>query len=115
MIEHFGSNPRMSNIVTHNSCVYLSGQVARADTTQDISGQTKQILSQIEQLLESVNTDKTRILSAMIWISDMANFQSMNKVWDEWVEGMSPPTRACVEARLARKELLVEIQVVAAN
>jgi enamine deaminase RidA (YjgF/YER057c/UK114 family) len=115
MIEHFESNQRMSNIVTHNGCVYLSGQVARTDTTQNIAGQTKQILNQIEQLLESVNTDKTRILSAMIWVSDMANFQPMNEVWDKWVAGISPPTRACVEARLARKELLVEIQVVAAN
>jgi len=105
----------MSNIVSYNGCVYLSGQVARTDTSQDTAGQTKQILSQIDQLLESVNTDKTKILSTMIWLSDMDNFQSMNEVWDQWVENISPPARACVEARLARKELLVEIQVVAAN
>ncbi|TBR42768.1 RidA family protein [Marinomonas agarivorans] len=115
MIQRMNSNQRMSQIVTHNGTVYLAGQVAQTDTNADIAGQTEQILAQIESLLASVGSDKSKLLSAMIWVSDMANFQAMNQVWDQWINGENPPARACVEARLARAELLVEIQVVAAT
>ncbi len=114
MITRYQSNSRMSQVATYNGLAYLSGQVAKKDDSQDITGQTKQILQQIEELLDSVGSDKSKLLSVTIWITDMKNFQGMNKVWDAWVNGEAPPARACVESRLARDELLVEMQAVAA-
>ncbi len=115
MIERYQSSQRMSQIVSHNGVIYLAGQVAKKDDSQDITGQTKQIIEQIEELLTSVGSDKSKLLSVTIWISSMEDFQAMNAVWDEWINGENPPARACVEARLARPELLVEMQLIAAN
>ncbi len=115
MIERCQSSQRMSQIVSHNGVIYLAGQVAKKDDSQDITGQTKQIVEQIEELLASVGSDKSKLLSVTIWISSMEGFQAMNAVWDEWINGENPPARACVEARLARPELLVEMQIIAAN
>lgn len=113
IIERHHSNQRMSQMVVHNGTVYLAGQVdQQADA--DVGVQTQRILQQIDTYLAEVGTDKGRVLSAMIWLSDIRYFQQMNAVWDDWVADGNPPARACVEARLARPELLVEIQVVAA-
>ncbi|MEH6825164.1 MAG: RidA family protein [Motiliproteus sp.] len=114
MIKRQLSNARMSQIVSYNATVYLAGQVAK-DPSQDMADQTRQILAQIDSLLEQAGTDKSRLLSANIWVSDIREFQSMNEIWDAWVDKQNPPVRACVEARLARPELRVEIQVVAAH
>ncbi|MCG8429066.1 MAG: RidA family protein [Chromatiales bacterium] len=114
MIERQLSNHRMSQIVGYNDTVYLAGQVAQ-DPTQDVAGQTQQILKQIEVLLDRAGSDKSLLLSANIWLTDIREFQAMNEVWDAWVDSDNPPVRACVESRLARPELRVEIQVVAAR
>lgn len=114
MLERIHSNQRMSQLVCHGDTVYMAGQVAK-DPSEDVQGQTRQILAQIESLLADAGTDKSRLLSANIWLSDIRQFALMNEVWDAWIGGENPPVRACVESRLARPELAVEIQIVAAR
>ena len=104
---------RMSKIVIHNNTIYLCGQVAK-DSDAGIKEQTQTMLDKVDDLLAQAGSDRQHILSATIYIKDMQDFAAMNAVWDDWViEGYSP-ARACVEASLARPELLVEISVVAA-
>ena len=104
--------PRMSRIVEHNGTIYLCGQTAK-DSTKGINEQTITTLEKVEELLESVGSDKKHILSVTIYVRDMKDFSAMNEVWDAWVEEGHQPARACVEARMARPELLVEMTVVA--
>ena len=113
MITRQHSNQRMSQLVSYKGQVFTAGQVAK-DPSEDVAGQTRQILAQIEALLADAGSDKSRLLNATIWLSDIRYFQAMNEVWDAWVDQDNPPARACVESRLARPELLVEIQVIAA-
>jgi enamine deaminase RidA (YjgF/YER057c/UK114 family) len=103
---------RLSEIAVHNETVYLAGQIAE-DTTQDIEGQTREVLGHIDRLLTEAGSDKTCILSCQIYISDMANFAGMNAVWDEWVAQGHTPPRATVEAKLANPACLVEIVITA--
>jgi enamine deaminase RidA (YjgF/YER057c/UK114 family) len=103
---------RLSEAAIHNEVVYLAGQIAE-DTTQDIEGQTREVLGHVDRLLNEAGSDKTCILMCQIFISDMANFDGMNAVWDEWVAQGHTPPRATVEARLANPACLVEIVVTA--
>lgn len=104
---------RMSKIVIHNDTIYLCGQVAK-DSDAGIKEQTRTMLEKVDDLLKQAGSDRKHILSATIYIKAMKYFTEMNEVWDAWViEGYSP-ARACVEASLARPELLVEISVIAA-
>lgn len=112
-IERMEVGQRMSRIVKHNETVYLCGQVG-ADANTDITEQTRTMLDKVDVLLEQAGTDKSYILSATIYLRDMKDFATMNAVWDAWIPEGHAPARACVEARLARPELLVEISVVAA-
>ncbi|OXH82067.1 hypothetical protein CA831_37965, partial [Burkholderia multivorans] len=102
----------MSETAIHNGTVYLSGQIAE-DTTQDIRGQTREVLGHIDRLLAEANSDKAHLLSVQIYLSDLANFEGMNAEWDAWVAPGNTPPRATVEAKLADPALLVEIVVVA--
>jgi len=104
---------RMSQAVIHADTVYLAGQVAD-DPTQDVTGQTRQILAQIDALLAEAGTDKSRLLSANIWLADISTYAEMNRVWDAWIDAGNPPARATVEARLAGKQFKLEIAAVAA-
>ncbi|SBS34476.1 Enamine/imine deaminase [Marinomonas spartinae] len=113
-IERLEITPRMSRIVKHNGTIYLCGQVA-ADASADIAEQTQTMLDKVEVLLEQAGSSKEHLLSATIYLRDMKDFAAMNDVWDAWVVQGHTPARACVEARLARPELLVEISVVAAE
>ncbi len=106
--------PRMSRAVVRGDTVYLAGLTA-GDTTQDIKGQTKQILDKIDLYLSQAGTSKSNLLSANLWIRDMALFADMNSVWNAWVDPENPPARACVKAEMARPEVLVEIMVTAAK
>src|SRR5271163_1700458 len=106
--------PRMSRCVIRGDTVYLAGLTA-GDTTQDIKGQTKQILDKIDGYLAQAGTNKTNLLAANLWIKDMALFAEMNSVWNAWVDPENPPARACVKAEMARPEVLVEIMVTAAK
>ncbi len=103
-----------SKVVEANGFVFTSGIVAD-DVSQDVNGQTRQVLAEIDRLLGLGGTDKSKIISAMIWVTDIRNRDAMNEAWFEWTGGQNMPVRACVEARLATPEMLVEIQVTAAK
>ena len=113
-IQRFHVGPRLSEMAVHNGTIYLAGQVAE-DASQDISGQTRQILATIDKLLAEVGSDKTKILSTTIYLADMADFAGMNAAWDAWVVPGATPPRATVEASLAKPGYKVEIQVIAAK
>ena len=100
-IERHETGPRMSKAVIHGDTVYLAGIVADSPKGKIVTEQTKNILSQIDGFLALAGTDKTKLLSANIWITDMANFAEMNSVWDSWVSPGNTPARATVEAKLA--------------
>ena len=112
MIRRIESGARMSQAVVANGFVFLSGQVAD-DTSVGVREQTQQVLASINRLLAEAGSDKTRIVSATIYLSDMATFGEMNRAWEPWVASDAKPARATVEAKLAAPEYLVEIQVVA--
>ncbi|MBU8874453.1 RidA family protein [Reyranella sp. MMS21-HV4-11] len=105
--------PRMSEAVTLGNRIYCSGMIPE-DTSLDITGQVRQALAEIDSLLAKGGSDKTRILTATIWLSDISDFAAMNKVWDAWVVPGQTPARATVEARLNDPNMKVEIMVVAA-
>ena len=113
MIRRLHTGPRMSQAVIHGTTVYLAGQVAD-DPSQDVAGQTRQILASIDRLLDEAGADKTQILSATIYLAEIGTFAQMNSVWDTWVPQGHTPARATVEAKLAAPACKVEIQVVAA-
>ena len=113
-IKRIDVGPRMSQAVVHGNTVYLAGQVAQRAPGASVTEQTKDILARIDELLAEAGSDKTRLLSATIWITDMATFNEMNAVWDAWVSPGNTPGRACVEAKLAAPQFTVEIAVVAA-
>ena len=112
-IKRFETGPRMSQAVVHNGTVYLAGQVGNAGS--DVAEQTKQALASVDRLLAEAGSDKTRILSATIWLADMADFPKMNAVWDAWAPQGNTPARATGEAKLATPEYLVEVIVIAAQ
>ncbi len=112
-ITRHGVGARMSQAVVHAGTAYLAGQVAD-DTSVGVAGQTEQILAKIDAQLAAAGTDKSKLLSAQLWITDMAGFSEMNVVWDAWVTPGETPARACVEAQLAAPQDLVEIMVTAA-
>ena len=114
-IERHEVGPRMSKAVVHGNTVYLAGIVADNPKGKSVKAQTQDILRQIDGLLAKAGTDKSKLLSANIWITDMANFGEMNAVWDAWVAPGNTPARATVEARLAAPDYKVEIMVVAAK
>ncbi|MDP5293432.1 RidA family protein [Oceanimonas sp. CHS3-5] len=113
-IERQQTGQRMSRIVKHNGTIYLCGQVCK-DATQDIAEQTATMLDKVDELLLEAGSGREHILSATIYLKTMADFAAMNAVWDAWVPEGHAPARACVEAAMARPELLVEISVVAAE
>lgn len=112
LIERIETKQRMSRIVKHQGTIYLCGQVCK-DASQGITEQTITMLEKVDELLLKAGSDRKHILSATIYIKDMALFADMNTVWDEWVPQGYAPARACVEASMAREELLVEISVIA--
>ena len=114
-IQRHDVGARMSKCVVHGNTVYLSGLVANDAKSKSVGEQTKDILAQIDGFLKTAGTDKSKLLTANIWITDMANFAEMNAVWDGWVVAGNTPARATVEAKLAAPEYKVEIMVVAAK
>lgn len=114
MIQRLQSGTRMSQAVIHGDTIYLAGQVAD-DTSAGVAGQTAQVLAAIDRLLADAGSDKTKILSATVYLADIATFADMNSAWDAWVSREHPPARATVQARLAASVYKVEIQVIAAK
>ena len=112
-IERKEVGPRMSQIVVHGDTIYLAGVVAHANKGKSVTEQTKEILATIDKYLAQAGSDKSKLLSATIYIADMAKFAEMNAVWDAWVSPGNTPARATVEAKLAAPDYNVEIMVVA--
>ena len=113
-IKRIDVGPRMSQAVIHNGIVYLAGQVAPTKAGGTVREQTSDILERIDSLLAQAGTDKSRLLTANIWLADISTFSEMNSVWDAWVAEDCTPARATVEAKLAAPEYTVEIMVTAA-
>lgn len=112
-IQRFDVGARLSEMAVHNGTVYLAGQVP-ADGTRDMHDQTRQVLAAIDALLARAGTDKSRLLMAQIFITDLADFPALNEVWDAWVVPGHTPPRATVQAQLARPGWKLEIVVTAA-
>jgi enamine deaminase RidA (YjgF/YER057c/UK114 family) len=113
MVQRFDVGARLSEMAVHNGICWLAGQVA-ADGTQDITGQTQQVLAAVDALLARAGTDRTKIVMCQIYLADLADFTAMNAVWDAWVPAGDAPPRATVQARLARPEWKIEVVVTAA-
>lgn len=111
-IERLQTNARMSQVVVANGIVYLSGQVPDTPNVA-VDVQATEILTRIDKLLTSAGIDKTRLLTANVWLSDPKHFDAFNAVWDAWVPQGHAPTRACVTAILMKPGLDVEIAVTA--
>lgn len=111
-ITRIQSGGRMSQAVVHNGLVYLAGQVGAPG--EDADAQTRAILASVDALLAEAGTDRSRLLTATIWLADMADFAAMNLVWEDWLGGANAPTRATGEVRLATPDYKVEIIVTAA-
>jgi enamine deaminase RidA (YjgF/YER057c/UK114 family) len=114
-IKRFDIGTRMSQAVVHGNTVYLAGQVARNAAGGSVTEQTKDTLAIIDGLLKQAGTDKSKLLSANIWLTDIGSFNEMNAVWDAWVAPGNTPCRACVESKLAAPQYTVEIMVIAAR
>jgi enamine deaminase RidA (YjgF/YER057c/UK114 family) len=115
-IQRKHSGPRMSQVVIHNKTVYLAGQVASGAPGKSVHEQAKDVLATIDALLADAGTDKSRLLSATIWLTDMATFGEMNAVWDSWVAPGATPARATVASpKLAAPEFAIEIAIIAAQ
>ncbi|CAM3129584.1 Enamine deaminase RidA, house cleaning of reactive enamine intermediates, YjgF/YER057c/UK114 family [Paracoccus aminovorans] len=112
-IKRVETGPRMSQAVVHNGIVYLAGQVGKPG--ESVTEQTREVLAQVDRLLAECGSDKTRILTAQVWIADMADFAEMNAVWDAWVPAGHTPARATGESKLATPDYKVEVIVVAAQ
>ena len=112
-LHRFHVGDRLSEMAVHNGTVYLAGQVAD-DANADIGGQTRQVLAAVDRLLHEAGTDNAHILMAQIFLADLADFDAMNEVWDDWVPPGDAPPRATVQAKLAKAQWKIEIVVTAA-
>jgi enamine deaminase RidA (YjgF/YER057c/UK114 family) len=113
-IKRIDVGPRMSQAVICNNIAHLAGIVAQSNKGKSVREQTTEILATIDKYLQQAGTDKTKLISTNIWLSDIKTFSEMNEVWDKWVSPGNTPARATVEAKLAAPEYTVEIMVVAA-
>ena len=113
-IQRWHPTARMNQMVAYNGLVFTAGQVAEENAGNSVTEQTTEILRNVDSLLAEAGTDKSRILSATIYLADIASFGEMNTVWDAWVAPDGKPVRATVEARLAGPQYAVEIAVIAA-
>jgi len=112
-IERIQPGPRMSQAVIHGDTIYLAGQLG--DPSADIAQQVRQSLAGVDKVLAEAGSDKSKILSVMIWLADMGDFDAMNVEYEAWLDKDNPPTRATGESRLATPDHLVEVIVVAAR
>ena len=111
--QRFHVGKRLSDMVVHNGTIYLAGQVAD-DTSKDVTGQTEQVLAAIDALLKEAGSDRSKLISAQIFLPDMKDFAAMNAVWEKWVVPGQTPARATIEAKLANPAYKVEIMAIAA-
>jgi len=114
-IQRFETGPRMSQVVVHGNTVYLAGVVAKNTAGKSVTEQTQEVLSIIDGHLAKAGSDKSKLLTATIYLPDMKTFPEMNAVWDGWVSAGNTPARATVEAKLAAPRYSVEVMVTAAR
>ena len=114
-IQRFEAGPRMSQVVVHGDTIYLAGVVAKTTAGESVAKQTQEVLSIVDTHLAKAGSDKSKLLTATIYLTDMKNFAEMNAVWDGWVSAGNTPARATVEAKLAAPRYSVEIMVIAAR
>ena len=114
-IRRIGVGPRMSKAIVHGNTIYTAGQVAEKTKGGSVADQTREILGLIDDILAEVGSEKAKILSATIYLSDISTFADMNSVWDAWVDKTHPPARATLEAKLVTPDYKVEIAVIAAR
>jgi enamine deaminase RidA (YjgF/YER057c/UK114 family) len=114
-IQRFDTGPRMSQVVIHGDTVYLAGVVASNAAGESVTRQTQDVLSTIDGHLKKAGSDKSKLLTATIYLTDMKTFAEMNAVWEAWVSAGNTPARATVEAKLATPQYNVEIMVTAAR
>jgi enamine deaminase RidA (YjgF/YER057c/UK114 family) len=114
-IQRFETGPRMSQVVVHGDTIYLAGVVANKAASESVTKQTQEVLSIIDSHLAKAGSDKSKLLTATIYLTDMNTFAEMNAIWDGWVSAGNTPARATVEAKLAAPRYNVEIMVTAAR
>ena len=114
-IQRFDTGPRMSQVVVHGDTVYLAGVVANKAAGKSVTEQTQEVLAIIDGHLAKAGSDKSKLLTATIYLTDMKTFAEMNAVWDGWVSAGNTPARATFEAGLAAAPYNVEIMVTAAR
>jgi enamine deaminase RidA (YjgF/YER057c/UK114 family) len=114
-IQRFETGPRMSQVVVHGDTIYLAGVVANKAAGESVTKQTQDVLSIIDGHLAKAGSDKSKLLTATIYLTDMKNLAEMNAVWDGWVSAGNTPARATVETKLAAPQYSVEIMVTAAR
>ena len=113
-IQKINTNEVMSAVTVFNKVVYLSGQVPK-NTEQDVAGQTREILATIDELLALANTDKSRLLSAQLYLKNLSHFSTVTAIWVDWLKGCVAPSRATIQADLVNPDWLIEIAVTAAQ
>ena len=113
-IQRIDTNARLAEAVIYQGVAYFAGQVPETSVEQNTYEQTKEVLTLIDKLLEKIHSHKRRILNAQIFLANMQDYALMNQAWDEWVDRVSPPSRATVEAKLADPRWKVEIVITAA-
>lgn len=113
-IQKIKNNEVMSAVTVFNKVVYLSGQVPK-NTEQDVAGQTREILATIDELLALADTDKSRLLSAQLYLKNLSDFSAVNAIWVDWLKGCVAPSRATIQADLVNPDWLIEIAVTAAQ
>jgi enamine deaminase RidA (YjgF/YER057c/UK114 family) len=113
-IQKINTNEVMSAVTVFNKVVYLSGQVPK-NTEQDVAGQTREILATIDELLALADTDKSRLLSAQLYLKNLSDFSAVNAIWVDWLKGCVAPSRATIQADLVNPDWLIEIAVTAAQ
>jgi enamine deaminase RidA (YjgF/YER057c/UK114 family) len=113
-IDRIEMGPRISAVVRYNGMAFVSGQIPAKSIGEDIRVQTQEVLARVESLLSTAGSDKTKLLSASIWLADIADFGPMNQIWEQWIDADHKPARATVGAALSSPGFAVEISVIAA-
>ena len=114
MLERIDTTERLSSTVKHNGVVYLSGQFAEGDT-QNFEHQTTNMFAKVDKLLEAADSDRSNIISAIIYLKTTSDYAEFNTIWNSWLPDGTAPTRTCVQAEMARENMLVEISIIAAE
>ena len=109
-----GGSSRFSAIAVHNGAVHLAGQVSQLKEG-GIVEQTRDVFAKVDDLLAQAGTDRSKLISVQLWLADMDDYAGMNDVWDDWVQDVTPPTRVCVEARMAQPHYKIEVPAIAAQ